>query len=199
MLDSFHIYLQQLRTTNIQNIHDPQHTFPAVTFCNLNTFNSSDEETKKFIESIISENGFTSPLNASGNMTAHSTMSLILELSKSALAYKLSLGNISLEYIKSLGMFFDRMLVSCTFVGKSCSSDDFKYSYSFQYGNCFTFNAAPENREDTLTAFTGPKNALKLELFTGDPRKHCKIVFNRDTFNSEFRLFFKINRIYIVL
>ena len=83
----------------------------------------------------------------------------VLELIRSKVKYNtvhnISFGNISINgnpqmtgdqtihvevLLKDLGFAYDYMVVSCSFDGVQCIQDDFTWSYSFQYGNCFTFN-----------------------------------------------------------
>jgi hypothetical protein len=43
--------------------------------------------------------------------------------------------------IKSLGYCLESMLISCTYNRILCTVDDFEWFYSYQYGNCYTFNS----------------------------------------------------------
>jgi len=66
------------------------------------------------------------------------------------------------------GFTIEDMLVSCTFEDLQCSTKDFVYSRSFNYGNCYTFNSALNNLSSMpLTVQTGLQASFQLELFSG--------------------------------
>ena len=74
---------------------------------------------------------------------------------------------------KALGWSLDTMLISCTYNGVTCNSSDFFWWYSFEYGNCYTFNY----KNSTVSAIaqtskTGPENGLTMEIFTGFSGKY---------------------------
>lgn len=170
MIDSFLLFMQELTTTNVQNIRQNEHEFPAVTICNLNPFNTANNETKTFIEDILRENGYS--LSVDNDSTAHETMSDIIALFKAGIAYQYSKKNISFETIKNMSFSLDQLLVSCSFKGSTCDAKNFTHFFSYEYGNCYIFNAraSDENEQkDALRIHTGQMYSLKLELFSGYP------------------------------
>lgn len=43
------------------------------------------------------------------------------------------------------GHQLEDMMVFCTFDGEQCTMNDFQFTYSPYYGNCYTFNAVSQN------------------------------------------------------
>ena len=66
----------------------------------------------------------------------------------------------------NLGFRIKNILIDCKFNGEDCSSDDFIEFYSFEYGNCYTFNG---NGTGTTRTVSRTKTGLQMELFTGIP------------------------------
>jgi hypothetical protein len=82
--------------------------------------------------------------------------------------------NLTYEARKALGYQIEDMLVSCYFNYKICTADDFTYSYSSSYGNCFTFNRGgfyTNGTEKKLknVSLAGADYGLTLELFVANP------------------------------
>jgi hypothetical protein len=79
--------------------------------------------------------------------------------------------NLTNDNLKTIGFTIDTMLISCYFDSSPCNSSDFTWSHSYQYGNCYTFNANLDDNNNKKAARTtkksGPKNGLSLELFVG--------------------------------
>jgi hypothetical protein len=48
--------------------------------------------------------------------------------------------NYNSTFLKTLGFSIDQMLISCYFNKKRCTSADFNWVYSYEYGNCYSFN-----------------------------------------------------------
>lgn len=66
---------------------------------------------------------------------------------------------------EDIGFTMKTMLISCYFNGKRCGVTDFKWTYSFEYSNCYTFNHKIDRVEKTR--ITGPNSGLTLELYVG--------------------------------
>ena len=67
--------------------------------------------------------------------------------------------------LQDVGFTLDTMLISCFYNGLKCSKSDFTYNYTYEYGNCYTFN---KNGSRT-TKISGAGTGLQLELFVGVP------------------------------
>jgi hypothetical protein len=65
----------------------------------------------------------------------------------------------------NLGFEIKNILIDCKFNGEDCTSEDFVEFYSYEYGNCFTFNL---NKTSTKSV-SRTKTGLQMELFTGIP------------------------------
>ncbi len=132
--------------------------FPAVTICNLNPFVKT--RATKFINNALQ----TVNLKIGADEQAVGFISKILDiLKKDAAANPITAFNSS--YQKDIGYDIDEILVSCYYSGQKCSSSDFKFIRSYDYGNCYTFNANLSNIRNISNA--GPQHGLELELFTG--------------------------------
>ena len=160
------VFLQQKTNTRVMKVYEPIHEFPSVTICNINPFNTYTTNTTDYLMAILTEANFTFPMNA----TLASTTAIQLTL-KAMAALKTGLndryykGEISKTDLKGLGFSIDDLLVSCSYMGMECYGSDFKYSYSYDYGNCYTFN--PNNYVRYTSS--GPGTGLELELFSGIP------------------------------
>lgn len=163
------LYFDYTISVTVQDIPLDLDYFPAVTVCNKNPFDSSKSKTLKYLKSILNKYNILTNLTISGsNEEDFKTIFLFrrsLNLLKSnviAENYKNSSELYGLRYT------LDDMLISCFFNGVECNSSDFYYFYTFDYGNCFTFNSALNGNTHT-TSKTGPRTGLSLELFTGIP------------------------------
>lgn len=53
--------------------------------------------------------------------------------------HNFTFGNSS-RSLETLGFDFSFMVLSCSFNGIDCQRSDFFWTWSYQYGNCYTFN-----------------------------------------------------------
>ena len=136
--------------------------FPAVTICNLNPFDmGTNAETGVYINKKLLLNNISPSINVSANDTGISLVKQAANMLKaSVIADKLND-----TYKRSLGFTIETMLVSCFYNGVPCYASNFRWFWSFDFGNCYTFNA------DYKTSKAGPTTGLKLELFLGVPGK----------------------------
>ena len=79
----------------------------------------------------------------------------------------------------NIGFSIDTILISCYFNGIKCSSNDFNWFYSYDYGNCYTFNNPNNSLDIKSSARSGPSSGLKLEIFAGIPGNHDKFIEKR--------------------
>ena len=65
-----------------------------------------------------------------------------------AMAYALDPNIFTDSQRKSLGWDLSQVLIKCKFNGIDCViNNDFKWYFSFQYGNCFQYNPVPLNNQ----------------------------------------------------
>jgi hypothetical protein len=50
---------------------------------------------------------------------------------------------------RSLGYTINETLITCLYNNKRCSSRDFNWYYSYDYGNCFSFNTGVNETDGT--------------------------------------------------
>jgi hypothetical protein len=145
-------------------------TFPAVTFCNLNPFDfTTVNNTGVYINNAIMSGQLNPYVTVNGsNDTAAERVYDILSYLKS---YIIADKNKSEEDRHLMGFSLETMLVSCFFNGIKCGPEDFDMIWSYEYGNCYTFNSNFKNTNKNLikTSKFGMNSGLVMELFTGVP------------------------------
>ncbi|XP_045058475.2 acid-sensing ion channel 5 isoform X5 [Desmodus rotundus] len=125
-------YFSWPTTTSIAVQYVEKIEFPAVTFCNLNRFQT--DAVTKFGSIFILWNIVSKVLHFQ-EISANSTGF------KEAIDFLESQQNFSItEFVKKNGFYLNNStLLACDFFGKPCSSQDFAHVFT-EYGNCFTFN-----------------------------------------------------------
>jgi hypothetical protein len=139
--------------------------FPAVTICNM-----------KFLN-ITRSAAFLSPYLTKLQLNLDLFLSPLIMLYNRQYAIKLLVNNnpnLTNEARKALGYQIEDMLVSCYFNYEICTADDFTYSYSSSYGNCYTFNGGGFYTNGTEkkiknVSLAGADYGLTLELFVANP------------------------------
>lgn len=115
----------------------------------------------------MSSNGLSSTITPTDSSPAIYQVRQAMKVLK---ASALSKSNSDSSYVYNLGWSFDSMIISCYFNGNKCNSSSFDRFYSFEYGNCYTFNKKTTTSTSLrTTSKTGPTNGLSLEIFTGYP------------------------------
>jgi hypothetical protein len=136
--------------------------FPAVTICNLNPFNPN--RSSALFEHVSSTYNFNNSLQQVNETNAYNVIKKFLAYSK----LESSSNPLYSPNRKSYGFYIDEMLVSCNAFGTLCSSSNFVFLQSYDYGNCYTFNSGFNSTKIT-TSSDGPGNSIEIELFSGDP------------------------------
>ena len=144
--------------------------FPAVSFCNMKSVNSSTADGADVTNSSRTLNVYTS----------------LFEWLVSENYILRALVNNNPTYTadrkKSMGYQIENMLVSCYFNYLPCYASDFTYFYHPLYGNCYTFNAAYDNngtsKQIKSSSISGYWNGLILEFFVGNPSANTQIEFH---------------------
>nr|XP_011751138.1 acid-sensing ion channel 5 [Macaca nemestrina] len=152
-------------TTSIEVQYVEKMEFPAVTFCNLNRF-QTDAVAKFgvifFLWHIVSK------VLHLREITANSTGST------EATDFVASHQNFSIaEFIRNKGFYLDNStLLDCDFFGKPCSPKDFGHVFT-EYGNCFTFNHGETIQAKRKVSVSGRGLSLLFsvnqETFTDNP------------------------------
>ncbi|XP_023608743.1 acid-sensing ion channel 5 [Myotis lucifugus] len=152
-------------TTSVEVQYVEKIEFPAVTFCNLNRFQT--EAVAKFGVIFFLWNIVSKVLHLQ-EIRANSTGF------KEAIDFLASQQNFSIaEFVRKNGFYLNNStLLKCDFFGKPCGSQDFAHVFT-EYGNCFTFNHDEniEAREKVSVSGRGLSLLFNVnqEEFTDDP------------------------------
>ncbi len=153
-------YLQRPTITEIYEFSEPSSLFPAVTICNINPFVTT--EAVELIKNNL--------INAYSNSSYFEDSVLYESLFSAKLSAQLEVSfNESFrgELKKKMGPNLSEFILDCSFNYVDCVESDFTWYYSFEYGNCFTFNAERNSSLTKRSDKPGMKNGLYLEIFTG--------------------------------
>lgn len=159
LLQNYYSNPSYISTEIVQEIPTP---FPAITICNIKLVNRTRSST--YLDANVLNfdlRNFTDPY--SYIITQEYSTKLTLN----------SDSNLTNKTKKELGFLIEDMLISCYFNYIPCTAEDFTYSYSLQFGNCYTFNKGIFNNGSEYkikqVGFAGPTYGLSLELFLGNP------------------------------
>ncbi|XP_006867972.1 PREDICTED: acid-sensing ion channel 5 [Chrysochloris asiatica] len=158
-------YLTWPTTTSVEVQYVEKMEFPAVTFCNLNRF-QTDPVAKFgiifFLWSIVSKvvhlqeisTNYTGSKEAIDFLTRHQNFSIT-------------------EFVKKNGFYLNNStLLECDFFGRRCGPKDFAHVFT-EYGNCFTFNHGGNIQPRKKVSVSGKGLSLlfnvKQKEFTDDP------------------------------
>lgn len=140
MIENLIQYLAYETVQGTRTVTDSVITFPAVTICSLIPFNFGKPRTSNFIQDIIDDQ-YPNAINSFSNRV-QSDISEILDYARANIrASRTDVnGTITDNELEDLGFAFQSMVLSCYFNGKECKRINFTWSYSYEHGNCYTFN-----------------------------------------------------------
>uniref|UniRef100_A0A6Q2YE67 Acid sensing ion channel subunit 1 n=1 Tax=Esox lucius TaxID=8010 RepID=A0A6Q2YE67_ESOLU len=161
-VDRIHFYLEYQHVTQLDEISTPAMVFPAVTFCNLNSFRFS----RVTRNDLYHAGELLALLNQRYEIRdIHLVEDNVLE----ALKIKADFHNFKPRPF-NMREFYDRtghdikdMLLACHFRGTECRPEDFQVVFT-RYGKCYTFNAGNEGHTPLITTKGGMGNGLELML-----------------------------------
>lgn len=163
LIENFRDFFDQKTTTNVEKVYISEHSFPSVTICNLQLFKPSNH-TLEFIRNTLAQIGVQFPnLTKPSGFLSREFMSFILTFNQATLAHLYLTKLISENQLFEYGYSINETLVSCLFKDTMCSGADFTRFYSYDHGNCYTFNSSRISKK----TLTGTRYGLQLELFTG--------------------------------
>jgi hypothetical protein len=173
MIKSTLSYLSFDVVTQINIIRAPAVEFPMVTVCNKSPF-------KTYGPNFFLYDQFKEIDNSASYYFQYydiSTTLFLLQYLSKALLYNESITD---EKRAKLGFNLEEMMITCRYNNIYCSTADFEYFYTYQFGNCYRFNSGKNSTNDKvkLKKATNPglKNALRLELFVGYPQSSMDFV-----------------------
>lgn len=172
------LYYSYRTISRVTKYRETIQTFPAVTICNLNPFESGRSSTKTYINQSLELNNMSLSINVSQSKDEKSIDAVRKSmdvLKATALANCTTNSTIA----NQVGYSMRLMLISCFFNGIRCSDEDFYSFYTFEYGYCHVFNHF-NGSDSSLKSVSqsGPRSGLQLELFAGDSCIYKSIFFN---------------------
>ncbi|XP_055788311.1 acid-sensing ion channel 1-like isoform X2 [Salvelinus fontinalis] len=161
-VDRIHFYLEYPHVTKLDEISTPVMVFPAVTFCNLNSFRFS----RVTRNDLYHAGELLALLNQRYEIRdTHLVEESVLE----TLKVKADFHNFKprpfnmREFYDRTGHDIKEILLACHFRGAECRAEDFQVVFT-RYGKCYTFNAGGEGRTPLITTKGGMGNGLELML-----------------------------------
>ena len=114
---------------SVEIVEEEQSEFPAVTFCNLNSFDVSTHNFSGwYINKVLNETGMAGHLVPTDEQDA---IFLIEESNEVLKARMIADKSLSTENLMDIGFKIETMLVSCYYNGVKCNASDFTWSYSY--------------------------------------------------------------------
>ena len=166
--NSFTAYFSYDVVSSVSIIKHPQIDFPTVTICNFNVF-----DMRKNSNLTTYADKFVKDLNQNRSLKYTGILNHFLQVAESY--YKTSIYN-NLSDIE-LGFKMSDMLMSCQFNAQPCNSSDFTLFETFNYGNCYQFNAIKKSSDSKKqTQNGGLVYGLNLELFLGNTGNELNIL-----------------------
>ena len=161
--------------SEVQENIERQPEFPAITICNLDPFITSyaaDYVEKRFLDlSNFTKEELLSPTSAIFYKLSNARRFILNEINNPS---------ISLTNKRKFGYSLEETLIDCHYNNENCKNttdDDFVWHFSYNYGNCYTYNSGfkYELNENPLKKSVPKKVAkkpgslfgLNLEIFTG--------------------------------
>ncbi|CAF0894771.1 unnamed protein product [Brachionus calyciflorus] len=149
------LYTKYEVNTRLNLVYETPTKFPAVTICNLNTFNA--DFSKESIEDVLNEKRIFA--------NQSKPIDFVETASQQFKAPFNDPGFLQRNRLIYFGFFLREMLGDCKYQRENCFKEDFQLNENYYYGNCFTFNS--DTQKTKLWKKTGIVNGLRLELYTG--------------------------------
>lgn len=166
IIKSLQDFLKYPKYINSEIIQQMPSTFPAVSICNLKTFNKTAIDV--YFPSVY---GIISQALPQFNLTTPTMAQLYSNYLLKAFIQQNS------YYLQSkyfYGFNLSSMLITCLFNFNDCKPSDFTPFYDTVYGNCYTFNKV----NPIQVSIPSDSYGLQLELFVGDASKQTKYEQN---------------------
>ncbi|XP_059399504.1 acid-sensing ion channel 1 isoform X3 [Carassius carassius] len=161
-VDRIRFYFQYPHVTKLDEVTAPMMPFPAITFCNLNSFRFSRVTRNDLYhagELLALLNGRYEIRDT--HLVEESVMMTLKDKADFSV-FKPRPFNMR-EFYDRTGHDIKEMLLSCYFRGVECSAEDFSVIFT-RYGKCYTFNSGQDGRPLLVTMMGGMGNGLELML-----------------------------------
>lgn len=194
------LYYSYRTISRVTKYRETIQTFPAVTICNLNPFESGKSSTKTYLNQSLELNNMA-PINMSTINKDDKSIDAVRKAMDVLKATALANCTANATIANQVGYSMRLMLISCFFNGIRCSEEDFYSFYTFEYGYCHIFNHLDHhdhgsNRNLKSVSQSGPRSGLQLELFAGDSCIYKNIFeFFTDLIVKHCYFIIKINRL----
>ncbi|XP_028823134.1 acid-sensing ion channel 1B isoform X1 [Denticeps clupeoides] len=148
VVDRVIYYTQYDHITMLDERNAPNMTFPAITFCNYNSFRRSQLSYSDLL--------FMGPLLGYEDNMAPG-IPLAPEPNRQGARFSMA------EFFNRTRHRIDDMLLDCSFSGQECGPERFREIFT-RYGKCYTFNSGMDGRPLLVTMKGGMGNGLEIML-----------------------------------
>ncbi len=157
-------------------------TFPAVTICNINPYDTSDQATMNYLNrTLVNKSLSINKIATDSEPAIEQVRSSQALLQASVLADR----QLNDSQKTSLGFKINSLLISCYFNNVQCNESDFTWYYTFEFGNCYTFNKKTGSEASLKkNSKPGRYSGLSLELFTGISEIHDILTIEKGVYVS---------------
>ncbi|KAF6731796.1 Acid-sensing ion channel 1 [Oryzias melastigma] len=161
-VDRVQFYFEYPHVTKLDEVAASMIVFPAITFCNLNSFRFS----RVTRNDLYHAGELLALLNGRYEIRdPHLVEENVLQVLKERAdfeSYKPRSFNMR-EFYDRTGHDIKDMLLSCSYRGTECSAENFKVIFT-RYGKCYTFNSGKDGQPLMVTMKGGTGNGLELML-----------------------------------
>ncbi|KAJ8378293.1 hypothetical protein AAFF_G00244280 [Aldrovandia affinis] len=161
-VDRIQFYFEYPHVTKLDEVSAPMMIFPAITFCNLNSFRFS-QVTRNDLYHAGEQLGLLDRRYEIRDM--HMVEDNVLE----TLKVKADFHNFkprpfnTFEFYHRTGHEIKDMLLFCLYRGQRCGPENFSMIFT-RYGKCYTFNSGNDGRPLMVTMKGGMGNGLEIML-----------------------------------
>ena len=156
-------YISYKVITNYRFITETTSTFPMVTFCNQNPFNS------KYYVELLQEANITA-----FDVEPYAILMALEDYKSSETEFRFTIEQIRRMFDE------DGFVISCTFQNKPCNPIYFRYLFHPYRKNCIQFNSGFDSKGNVLpllqASVGGEYNELTIELYVGLPDEIASLI-----------------------
>lgn len=139
------LYYAYRTTTSITIYRDTIQTYPAITICNLNPFQSGNIQTMNYLKQALNSSNITWNIQPTPGQYSIYLVRQAMDVLKATAISNLTK---NASFVQDLGYNIDTMIISCYFGGVFCDQYDFYSYFTYDYGYCHVFNFEQTNNSE---------------------------------------------------